>query len=146
MLGTVSLINLTLLAFDYGTKKIGVAVGQMITQTATPLERLANSPAIWNAISNLISKWHPNAFVVGIPLNMDGSTQPITAKAKAFAKELATKFSLQVYQIDERLTTIEAKQMLYDLGGYKALQNTSVDSFAAKLILESWMRQQQRDE
>ncbi len=118
----------------------------MITQTATPVEHLSNSPAIWNAISNLMSKWHPNAFVVGIPLNMDGSTQPITAKAKAFAKELAAKFCLQVYEVDERLTTVEAKQMLYELGGYKALQNISVDSFAAKLILESWMRQQQQDE
>lgn len=120
---------------------MGVAVGQMITLTATPLINLSVSPQIWDNIAVLITKWHPHALVVGIPVNMDGSSQPITQNAKEFATRLHDQFNLPVHQVDERLTTIEAKQMLYDLGGYKALQDTSVDSFAAKLILESWMRE-----
>jgi putative Holliday junction resolvase len=137
--------NVTLIAFDYGTKRIGVAVGQMITMTANPLACLAASSAIWDQVQQLIEQWRPDGFVVGVPLNMDGSDGPITIKAKKFAANLSEKFSLPVYQVDERLTTVEAKQVLYDLGGYKALKKTSIDSFAAKLILESWMRNYQKE-
>lgn len=118
----------------------------MITASANPLDALAVNPSIWQAISHLISKWQPGAFVVGIPLNMDGTIQPITHKARDFAKDLAEKFALPVHQVDERLTTVEAKHLLFELGGYKALKSISVDSFAAKLILESWMRSQQSHE
>lgn len=131
--------NITFIAFDFGTKKIGVAVGQMITMTASPLACLPSN-AIWEHVLALIAKWQPGAFIVGLPLNMDGTTQPITKKARAFAKGLQQRFEIPVHTVDERLTTVEAKQMLFDLGGYKALKNTSVDSFAAKLMLESWMR------
>lgn len=136
---------MTLIAFDYGTKRIGVAVGQMITMTANPLACLAASCTIWDQVQQLIEQWRPDAFVVGVPLNMDGSDGPITIKAKKFAANLSEKFNLPVYQVDERLTTVEAKQVLYDLGGYKALKKTSIDSFAAKLILESWMRNYQKE-
>lgn len=108
--------------------------------SANPLDCLASNEGIWTKILALITKWHPNAFIVGIPLNMDGSAQHVTVKAREFAKNLQTKFDLPVYEVDERLTTVEARQMLYDLGGYKALQKISVDSFAAKLILEAWLR------
>lgn len=110
--------------------------------TANPLECLPASQAIWDYISRLIDRWHPDAFVVGIPLNMDGTKQPITKKAKNFAKELESRYDLPTHQVDERLTTVEAKQMLFELGGYKALKTISIDSFAAKIILESWMRHQ----
>lgn len=132
----------TYLAFDYGTRKIGVAVGQTVTLTANPLNPLLAHQGLpdWNQISKLIDQWQPVGFIVGIPLNMDGSVQTITKKALAFANELSKRYNMPVHQIDERLTTVEAKQKLFDLGGYKALKETSVDSFAAKLMLEAWMR------
>ena len=134
------------MAFDFGTKKIGVAIGQEITMTATPgnVVFYQGSAPDWNQISNIIKQWQPCALVVGVPLNMDGTEQAITHKARLFGKELHQKTGLPVYEVDERLTTIEAKQILFDLGGYKALKKISVDSFAAKLILETWMRNNPR--
>lgn len=131
----------TFIAFDFGTKHIGVAVGQTVTQTASPLNFLAAEKGIpdWNQISKLIDQWQPIGFVVGVPLNMDNSSQPITHKVRKFITALQQKFLLPVYSVDERLTTVEAKQKLFELGGYKALKTISIDSYAAKLILESWM-------
>lgn len=146
MLGMVNIRDksLTFIGFDFGTKKIGVAVGQTITMTANPVECLkaVNGVPKWDKISKLIEQWKPSGMVVGIPLNMDATSQTMTHKARGFAKELENKFNLPVHEVDERLTTIEARQQLYDLGGAKALKETSVDSFAAKLILEAWMRNQ----
>jgi putative Holliday junction resolvase len=135
-------VDLTFLGFDFGTKNIGVAVGQTITLTASPLNPLAAKMGIpnWDQIAVLISKWQPAAVVVGIPLNMDSTSQLMTKMAKQFAHDLNRIFSLTVYEVDERLTTVEAKQLLYELGGYKGLKEVSIDCFAAKLILESWMR------
>jgi putative Holliday junction resolvase len=131
--------NQTLLGFDFGLKRIGVAVGQTITGTATPLTTLQakNGVPNWNQIEQLIQHWKPNGLVVGIPLNMLGKDQSLIKEAKNFAK-LLERFELPVYEIDERLTTKEARQQVFDVGGYKALQETEIDSIAAKLILESW--------
>lgn len=136
-------MNQTFIAFDFGTKKIGVAVGQTITSTASPLAALSTTKGAlqWEPIASLIEQWNPAGFVVGIPINMDASYQAITRKAKAFALALKAKFHLPVYEMDERLTTIAAKQQLFELGGFKALKDISVDSFAAKLILEAWLRE-----
>jgi putative holliday junction resolvase len=133
--------NVTFIAFDFGTKKMGVAVGQNVTLTASPLESLPmtkGSPN-WQSITQLIAKWHPVAFILGIPLNMDATEQAITHKARNFASLLQAKFGLPVYEVDERLSTVAARQQLYELGGYSALRKVSIDSFAAKLLLESWM-------
>jgi putative holliday junction resolvase len=137
--------NFIYMAFDFGTKKIGIAVGQTITLTARPLHCLSaqKGPPVFDQIRHLIQQWQPHALVVGIPTHMDGTFQLITYKAKEFAGILREKFNLPVYETDERLTTVEAKQLLFDAGGYKAL-DTSIDSFAAKLILEAWMREEQR--
>lgn len=134
--------NATFIGFDFGTKKIGVAVGQTITLTANPLQPL---PAIkgvpkWEQIASLVTKWNPKGFIVGIPLNMDATSQPLTAAARKFAMSLYQRFTLPVYEVDERLTTVEAKQQLFEWGGYKALKDISIDCFAAKLILEAWLR------
>jgi putative holliday junction resolvase len=133
---------LTFIAFDFGMRKMGVAVGQNITMTATTLDALQMVKGVpnWNAISKLIEQWRPAGFVVGIPLNMDATSQPITSKARQFAAKLQEKFGLPVYEVDERLTTVAARQQLFELGGYRALQEISIDSFAAKIILEAWMR------
>jgi putative Holliday junction resolvase len=134
--------NITVLGFDFGMKHIGVAVGQTITRTANPLTSLKATDGIpnWDEIAKLISTWGAKALVVGIPLNMDGSDQPITAAAKKFSNRLNAHYKLPVHPVDERLTTVEAKQQLFDTEGYRALDKKSIDSYSAKLILESWLR------
>ncbi len=129
-----------LIAFDFGMKRTGVAIGQTLTQQARPLDTLIahQGKPNWQAIEKLIHKWMPDAFVVGIPLNMDGSDQFITQHAKAFAHELRARFSLPVYEMDERLTTKAAREHLFREGGYQALQGGQVDRVAAQLILENW--------
>lgn len=133
--------NQTLLGFDFGLKYIGVAVGQTVTGTATALITLQAKNGIpnWDEINALINEWKPAGLVVGIPLNMDGSEQQLTAEAKKFAQALE-RFHLPVYRVDERLTTKEARQRLFETGGYRALKKSQVDSFAAKLILETWLQ------
>lgn len=129
-----------LMAFDFGMKRMGVAIGQTLTRSATPLETLSmkDGVPVWENILRLIQRWKPDALIVGIPLNMDGTDQPITHTARNFAANLAEKTELPVHQMDERLTTKAAREQLFSEGGYKALQNGQVDAYAAKLILENW--------
>jgi putative Holliday junction resolvase len=137
-----------LLGFDFGMKRIGSAVGQTVTKTARPLSVIkanAGTPQ-WKDIAKLVQTWHPDALVVGIPLNMDGTEQPLTEKARRFADLLQERFQLPVYGMDERLTSVEAKARLFDSGGYKLLQNSSVDNVAAQLILQNWLEQAKPNE
>lgn len=129
-----------LIAFDFGMKRIGVAIGQTLTQTARPLATIPAKEGVphWHTLISLIKKWQPDGLVVGIPYNMDGSDQAITHCARDFAKQLRDKFQLTVYEIDERLTTKDAREKLFLQGGFKALQDGQVDRIAAKLILENW--------
>lgn len=129
------------LAFDFGLKRIGVAVGQTITGTATPLPLLEakNGELDWQEVDKLVTAWKPDGFVVGIPYNMDNTVGTVTDLAKRFAKDLAARFALPVYQADERLTTVEAKQNVFNKKGYRGLKNESIDSVAAKLIFEGWV-------
>ncbi|RDI46546.1 Holliday junction resolvase RuvX [Aquicella lusitana] len=129
-----------LIGFDFGMKRIGVAIGQTITQTARPLDTIQSKEGEpnWDAITHLIKKWLPDALVVGIPLNMDGTDQAITHHARAFANKLHDRFKLPVYEMDERLTTKDARERLFIQGGYKALQGGQVDRVAAQLILQNW--------
>ena len=141
----------TLLAFDYGTKRIGVAVGQELTRTATPLITLNNSANTidWHAVDQLVSEWRPNAFVVGLPLNADGSEHAISQAAKQFGNQLQARYNLPIYWIDERLTSMEAESMIATSHVGKKSKpkdrnkmKAEVDKTAAKLILESWFNQQ----
>lgn len=129
-----------LIGFDFGMKRIGVAIGQSVTQTARPLDTIQakEGEPNWDAISRLIKKWLPDALVVGIPLNMDGTDQPITLRAREFAQALQQHYGLPVHEIDERLTTKEAREQLFAQGGYQALQDGQVDRVAAQLILQNW--------
>ena len=133
-----------LLGFDFGTKKIGIAVGQVITGVATPLSiiKAENGKPSWQVIEDLIKKWKVEAFVVGIPYNMDGSEQNTTAMAKKFANRLADRFKLPTYHVDERLTTVEARQALFDSMKHSKIKPGDIDCYAAKLILESWFEDQ----
>ena len=130
------------LAFDFGTRNIGVASGQKLTGTATPLQKINAKRGVpnWKEVEDLIKKWQPTALIVGVPINLDGTEHEITNYAKNFIRQLEERFHLPVYAAEERLTTKAARSRIFEAGGYKALQAESIDSFAAKLILEEWMR------
>jgi len=127
----------TLLGFDYGTRKIGVAVGQSLTCTATPLEtlRLINQKPDWERIGKLIEEWQPEALIVGLPLNVDDGETDATEPARRFSRQLEGRFRLKVYMADERFTSFEARDRL----GHKAKRHEDYDAVAAKLILETWL-------
>jgi len=124
---------LTLICFDYGKKRIGIAVGQTLTGTATPLDTIpvSGSNPDWDHIGDLIRTWDPHALIVGEPLNMDGTRQAITRAADRFARELLERFGLPVYRADERLSSYEAKTRLQD--------TRNLDPVAAQAILETWL-------
>jgi len=128
------------LAFDFGLARIGVAVGQPITGTATPLSTLKAKNGIpnWQIIEKLITEWQPGLLLVGEPLNMDASDQEITKRARKFANRLHGRFGLSCEMFDERLTSVAAREEIFEYGGYKKLNKTEIDSIAAALILESW--------
>ena len=133
----------SILGFDFGLSKIGLAVGQMITQSANPLIILKANRGVpdWHAIQKIIDEWGVDALVVGLPLNMNGTEQPITHKARAFGEALKKQFELPVYFSDERLTTIAARDEMHThVKGQARFAN--VDSVSAKLIVESWMASQ----
>ena len=129
----------TLLGFDYGTRKIGVAVGQTLTRTATPLETLrqVNQKPDWERIGELIDEWQPEALVVGLPLDVDDSETDATEPARRFSRQLEGRFKLKVYMADERFTSFEARERL----GHKAKRIEEYDAVAAKLILETWLNE-----
>lgn len=129
------------IGFDFGFKRIGTAVGQRLTCTASPLVTI---PAVhgtpdWNMIKKLIVAWRPDAFVVGLPTCIDDKELYTTAAAKRFAKALKNQFSLPVYLVDERLTTVEARDHVFSKGGYRQLKKTAVDNIAACIILEQFL-------
>ncbi len=134
---------LLVLGFDYGLRYIGVAIGQTITKSATPLTTLIAQKGTpnWDDIAKLIKKWSPSVFVVGLPYQMDGSEQFISTAARKFAVELQKRFNLPAFTMDERLTTREAKSQISELHAQKK-DLPELDSYAAKLILESWMSTQ----
>ena len=137
MLNTKLPAHQVLLGFDFGMKRIGVAVGQTITHSAQALCILAARDGIpcWGEIPPIIKEWRADGLIVGIPYNMDGTSQNTTRLAQKFANRLSHKFKLPVYGVDERLTTVEAKSLLR----CQKRPPQEIDSYAAKLILESWL-------
>lgn len=133
-------MGITVLAFDFGTKSIGCAVGQSITGTAQALPAFKAQDGVpnWAQIEKCLDEWKPALLVVGLPLNMDGTEQTLTLRAKKFANRLHGRFGLPVELQDERLTTAEARAEIFSRGGYKALNKSKVDGISACLILESW--------
>lgn len=131
----------TVLGFDFGTKYIGVAVGHTSPLMAQPLTSLMTQKGVppWKEIDKLIKTWSPDALIVGMPLNMDGSEQPMTQSARFFSENLKQHAHLPVFNVDERLTTVEARARLFSSGGYKALQKKAIDSVSAQLIVEMWL-------
>lgn len=131
----------TLLAFDYGTKNIGLAVGQTLTLTATSLPHLAaydGKPDI-QKLTLLVEEWQPDAFIIGMPLNMDSSESIMSLRAKKFANRMRERFNKLWYPVDERLSTYEAKLWVQQSGRKKNSSKQPVDSMVAKILLENWM-------
>ena len=124
-----------LLCFDFGVKKIGVAVGQTLTGTATPLETIPvrNRRPDWRRVAALLEQWRPQALIVGNPLKLDGSRQRITDQADRFANQLQGRYGLPVLRAEERLSTFEARARQ----GVKRPD----DHVAAQVILEGWLQQ-----
>jgi len=135
----------TLLAFDYGTKNIGVASGQTITRSANSQAPLKAKDGIpdWNQIEKLLKEWQPDLVLVGLPLNMDDSESELSARARKFANRVHGRFGVKVEMVDERLSSFEAKSEVMERGGSRDYKNNPVDSIAARLILESWMERNQ---
>lgn len=123
----------TLLCFDYGSKRIGIAIGQAVTRTATPLQVIPchNNTPDWKVIEQVLREWRPDAIIVGVPLKMDGSRQPMTLAAEKFIRRLQGRFHLPVFAMDERLSTFEARARSGD--------DSELDAIAAQAILESWL-------
>ncbi|MCA2015267.1 Holliday junction resolvase RuvX [Vibrio tritonius] len=135
----------TIMAFDFGTKSIGSAIGQEITGTASPLKAFKANDGIpnWDDIEKQIKEWQPNLLVVGLPTDLRGKAlDEITARAKKFAQRLHGRFGLPVELHDERLSTAEARSELFSFGGYKALSKGNIDCQSAVVILESWFENQ----
>ena len=136
--------SLTLLAFDVGARRIGVAVGNNVSMSARELGVLAvgDLGPNWLALDRWMKDWQPACLVVGDPATLDGGDQPIRKRARAFARELARRYLLPVQQIDERTSSIEAAQRFAAgraSGARKRHQAAQLDALAAVVILERWL-------
>ncbi|HUE90906.1 Holliday junction resolvase RuvX [Pseudomonas sp.] len=132
-----------LLGFDYGSKQIGVAVGQVITGQARELciLKAQNGVPDWQKVEALIKEWQPDAIVVGLPLNMDGTKSEMSERAEKFARRLNGRFNLPVHTHDERLTTYEAKGQRLQQGQNSGYRERPVDALAAALLLQGWLEE-----
>ncbi|HEY7902116.1 MAG TPA: Holliday junction resolvase RuvX [Casimicrobiaceae bacterium] len=130
----------TVLGFDFGTRRIGVAVGNTITRNAVPLTtiEIADDRARIGSIATLVGEWSPTQLVVGIPVHADGAEHAMTARAREFVRMLERRFGLPVAMVDERYTT-EIAQQLLDTSSLPRARHRSVrDQVAAQVILQSW--------
>jgi putative Holliday junction resolvase len=120
------------MAFDFGTKRIGVAVGQKITGTATPVSvvKARDGKPEWQVIDKLVEEWKPKVFVVGLPINMDGTPSDMSEAATRFSRRLHGRYGIRIELMDERLSTFEAREFETP---------DQLDAIAAKLILETWL-------
>ena len=132
----------TLLAFDFGHRRIGVAVGQTLTATANALAVVAfTSKPDWQAISAIINEWKPVGLVVGLPLAEDGGETDMSKAANKFGRQLNGRFGIPVLFEDERLTSLSAEQRFIDAratGGMRRKDAALKDALAAHVILENW--------
>ena len=143
----------TFLGFDFGTKRIGIAIAQEVTGTANPLvtiKAVKNKPD-WDSISKIIAEWQPDLLVVGLPLHMDGTEQEMTQAARRFSNQLNGRYQLPIALMDERLTSNEAENIIKEQSGHGRSSlfrdsmfpdKAQIDMISAQLILQSWLSQQ----
>lgn len=135
-----STIQGTILAFDFGTKRIGVAVGNTILRRASPLTTVdeEKTDARFAKISALLAEWQPGALVVGLPCNDDGTPHELTALCRRFANRLKGRFNLPTILVDERYTSLAASAQLNEQGIHGRKQKTLIDQYAAQQILQAY--------
>lgn len=133
------------LAFDYGTRRIGVAVGNELLKSARELPALSARDGIpdWLQVTRLLEEWQPGLLVVGLPLHMDGSESDMSIRARKFANRLHGRYGKPFEMVDERGSTREAKHIAHQSGHSGNYRQQSVDGIAAELILESWFAVQE---
>ena len=137
-----------LLGFDYGSKQIGVAVGQVVTGQARELcvLKARNGVPDWQKVEVLMREWQPDALIVGLPLNMDGTPSDMSTRAEKFSRQLQGRFNLPVHTHDERLTTYAAKGERMAQGHHSSsYRDNPVDALAAALLLEGWLSAHSED-
>lgn len=134
----------TVLAFDFGIRRIGVAVGESVIGLAHPLAEIAGEETEprFAAIGKIIEEWKPRHLVVGLPLTADGAEHDLTRRAQRFARQLEGRFGLPVSLVDERYTSVEAEAGLRESGARKALREKRIDAAAAQLILQQFFHDQ----
>ncbi len=138
--------TLTVLGFDYGGRRIGVAVGNTFTGDARALSVVGNGDngVDWPRVESVVRDWRPNALLVGLPLMLDGSEQANSRAARGFAASLLERYHLPVHMVDERLSSIEASQRFADrrARGQTRRKNASeLDAIAAQVIVETWLKE-----
>ena len=147
--------QLSALAFDYGTQRIGVAYGQSLTGTAQAVAviRARDGVPDWDDVVVLIERWQPDVFVVGLPYNLDGSDSPLLLRATKFGHRLNGRFHKPSYGFDERLSSLEAAERIIEDAdresnrrlssrrgsGHAAGKKQAIDDVAAQIILENWL-------
>jgi putative Holliday junction resolvase len=131
-----------LLAFDYGLRQIGVAVGNAGLGTSQPLAilRARDGQPDWSQVEAVCAEWEPDLLLVGDPLNMDGSISELATRARKFARRLEGRFGVPVALVDERLSSFEIKQQQREAGHRGNYRDQPIDSLAAELILQDWLR------
>jgi putative Holliday junction resolvase len=130
------------LGFDYGERTIGVAVGSKDTGLAQPLTTIhvGKKGPDWISIGKLIDEWQPAALVVGLPIKMDETDNPVTSLARKFGNQLKARYNLAIHMVDERLTTIEAKHRLQEAGvAIRPGTKPKIDEMAAQTILQAFL-------
>ena len=131
------------MACDFGTRRIGVAVGQELLGSGQPVALIPARDGIpdWQQIESLLEEWRPDLVVVGLPLNMDDTENDMCARARKFGKRLHGRYHVPVEMVDERLTSFEAKGEVMAAGGSRDFGRHGVDDRAAVLILETFFQQ-----
>ncbi len=132
-----------IMAFDFGTQKMGMAIGQAAIQSANPLTLFPMKDGIpnWEHLLKIVKEWQPDLFLVGLPLNMDESESEFSARARKFARRLRHQTNIETLMVDERLTTREARSELSQYQAQGGNRKLAADSIAAALLIESWYRE-----
>lgn len=131
----------TFLGFDYGSRHLGIAVGSSATGTARPLGSTPVRAGIpdWATVDRLVKEWQPAALIVGLPLNMDDSENDMTRAARKFGHRLHARYNLPVHWVDERLTSVDAKNVLVEARVPWKQRRAQVDKLAAQGILQAYL-------
>ena len=132
-----------IMAFDFGTQKMGMAVGQSLIESANPLALFPMKDGIpnWDELLKIVKQYQPNLFLVGLPLNMDDSESELSTRARKFARRLHHQTHINTLMVDERLSTREARDELEHYQAQGRAKKLAADSIAAALFIQSWYRQ-----